>query len=76
MQLESSSHPSFSDVSTVHTVAVILNLNKLMASVCFSFVFICSQCHPSGCLIDLCLQMGVIMFFKQIWNNFMELGYP
>lgn len=34
------------------------------------------QCHPSGCLIDLCLQMGVIMFFKQIWNNFMELGYP
>lgn len=34
------------------------------------------QCHPSGCLIDLCLQMGVIMFLKQIWNNFMELGYP
>uniref|UniRef100_A0A672HND3 Anoctamin n=1 Tax=Salarias fasciatus TaxID=181472 RepID=A0A672HND3_SALFA len=34
------------------------------------------ECHPSGCLIDLCLQMGVIMFFKQIWNNFMELGYP
>lgn len=35
-----------------------------------------SQCHPSGCLIDLCLQMGVIMVLKQIWNNFMELGYP
>uniref|UniRef100_A0A3P8V4Y3 Anoctamin n=1 Tax=Cynoglossus semilaevis TaxID=244447 RepID=A0A3P8V4Y3_CYNSE len=35
-----------------------------------------TECHPSGCLIDLCLQMGVIMFFKQIWNNFMELGYP
>ncbi|XP_056273218.1 anoctamin-3 isoform X2 [Pseudoliparis swirei] len=34
------------------------------------------ECNPSGCLIDLCLQMGVIMFFKQIWNNFMELGYP
>ncbi|XP_063053970.1 anoctamin-3 [Engraulis encrasicolus] len=34
------------------------------------------ECHPSGCLIDLCLQMGVIMVFKQIWNNFMELGYP
>ncbi|XP_031715512.1 anoctamin-3 isoform X3 [Anarrhichthys ocellatus] len=34
------------------------------------------ECHPSGCLIDLCLQMGFIMFFKQIWNNFMELGYP
>lgn len=40
MQLESSSHPSSSDVSTVHTVAVILNLNELMASVCFSFVFV------------------------------------
>ncbi|CAF91212.1 unnamed protein product, partial [Tetraodon nigroviridis] len=24
------------------------------------------ECHPSGCLIDLCLQMGVIMFFKQM----------
>ncbi|XP_048113030.1 anoctamin-3 [Alosa alosa] len=34
------------------------------------------ECHPSGCLIDLCLQMGVIMVFKQMWNNFMELGYP
>ncbi|XP_062318538.1 anoctamin-3 isoform X1 [Osmerus eperlanus] len=34
------------------------------------------ECHPSGCLIDLCLQMGVIMVLKQIWNNFMELGYP
>uniref|UniRef100_A0A8C0FTN1 Anoctamin n=1 Tax=Bubo bubo TaxID=30461 RepID=A0A8C0FTN1_BUBBB len=29
-----------------------------------------------GCLIDLCLQMGVIMVLKQMWNNFMELGYP
>uniref|UniRef100_A0A8D0CN86 Anoctamin n=1 Tax=Scleropages formosus TaxID=113540 RepID=A0A8D0CN86_SCLFO len=34
------------------------------------------ECHPSGCLIDLCLQMEVIMVLKQIWNNFMELGYP
>ncbi|KAM9570381.1 anoctamin-4-like isoform 3-T4 [Salvelinus alpinus] len=34
------------------------------------------ECHPSGCLIDLCLQMGVIMVLKQTWNNFMELGYP
>uniref|UniRef100_A0A803XMW4 Anoctamin n=1 Tax=Meleagris gallopavo TaxID=9103 RepID=A0A803XMW4_MELGA len=24
----------------------------------------------------LCLQMGVIMVLKQMWNNFMELGYP
>uniref|UniRef100_A0A8D0GCK5 Anoctamin n=1 Tax=Sphenodon punctatus TaxID=8508 RepID=A0A8D0GCK5_SPHPU len=34
------------------------------------------ECHPSGCLIYLCLQMGVIMVLKQMWNNFMELGYP
>ncbi|XP_007497248.1 anoctamin-3 isoform X2 [Monodelphis domestica] len=34
------------------------------------------ECHPSGCLIDLCLQMSVIMVLKQTWNNFMELGYP
>ncbi|XP_033913706.3 anoctamin-3 isoform X1 [Acipenser ruthenus] len=34
------------------------------------------ECHPSGCLIDLCMQMGIIMVLKQIWNNFMELGYP
>uniref|UniRef100_A0AAX7TRP0 Anoctamin n=1 Tax=Astatotilapia calliptera TaxID=8154 RepID=A0AAX7TRP0_ASTCA len=30
----------------------------------------------SGCLIDLCMQMGIIMVLKQTWNNFMELGYP
>ncbi|XP_072448833.1 anoctamin-3 isoform X4 [Chiloscyllium punctatum] len=34
------------------------------------------ECHPSGCLIDLCMQMGIIMVLKQMWNNFMELGYP
>ncbi|XP_028650048.1 anoctamin-3 [Erpetoichthys calabaricus] len=34
------------------------------------------ECHPSGCLIDLCMQMGIIMVLKQFWNNFMELGYP
>ncbi|CAB1322581.1 unnamed protein product, partial [Coregonus sp. 'balchen'] len=39
-------------------------------------MFLFQFCHPSGCLIDLCLQMGVIMVLKQIWNNFMELGYP
>ncbi|XP_031438519.1 anoctamin-4 [Clupea harengus] len=34
------------------------------------------ECHPSGCLIDLFMQMGIIMVLKQTWNNFMELGYP
>ncbi|XP_069760569.1 anoctamin-4-like isoform X3 [Narcine bancroftii] len=34
------------------------------------------ECHPSGCLVDLCLQMGIIMVLKQIWNNLVELGYP
>uniref|UniRef100_A0A3Q3QNI9 Anoctamin n=1 Tax=Monopterus albus TaxID=43700 RepID=A0A3Q3QNI9_MONAL len=31
------------------------------------------ECHPSGCLIDLCMQMGIIMVLKQMWNNVMEL---
>lgn len=52
-------------------------MNDTVSVLLLFFIEICfSQCHPSGCLIDLCLQMGVIMFFKQIWNNFMELGYP
>uniref|UniRef100_UPI00358E4EFF anoctamin-4-like n=1 Tax=Myxine glutinosa TaxID=7769 RepID=UPI00358E4EFF len=34
------------------------------------------ECHASGCLFDLCMQMGIIMVLKQIWNNFMELGFP
>ncbi|XP_016889956.1 anoctamin-4-like isoform X1 [Cynoglossus semilaevis] len=34
------------------------------------------ECHPSGCLIDLCMQMGIIMVLKQTWNDVMELGYP
>lgn len=34
------------------------------------------QCHPSGCLIDLCMQMGIIMVLKQTWNSLMELGHP
>uniref|UniRef100_A0A3Q3WL62 Anoctamin n=1 Tax=Mola mola TaxID=94237 RepID=A0A3Q3WL62_MOLML len=29
-----------------------------------------------GCLIDLCMQMGIIMVLKQTWNNFVALGYP
>ncbi|XP_034019164.1 anoctamin-4-like isoform X2 [Thalassophryne amazonica] len=34
------------------------------------------ECHPSGCVIDLCMQMGIIMVLKQTWNNFVELGCP
>ncbi|XP_032893782.1 anoctamin-4 isoform X2 [Amblyraja radiata] len=34
------------------------------------------ECHPSGCIIDLCVQMGTIMVLKQVWNNIIELGYP
>uniref|UniRef100_A0A8C6WVE2 Anoctamin n=1 Tax=Neogobius melanostomus TaxID=47308 RepID=A0A8C6WVE2_9GOBI len=34
------------------------------------------ECHPSGCLFDLCLQMGIIMVLKQTWNNVIELGAP
>uniref|UniRef100_A0A8C4QQK4 Anoctamin n=1 Tax=Eptatretus burgeri TaxID=7764 RepID=A0A8C4QQK4_EPTBU len=32
--------------------------------------------YRCGCLFDLCMQMGIIMVLKQIWNNFMELGFP
>lgn len=55
----------------------LLSATELMVPLVFvPSLALMPQCHPSGCLIDLCLQMGVIMFFKQIWNNFMELGYP
>ncbi|XP_030334346.1 anoctamin-4 isoform X2 [Strigops habroptila] len=47
-------------------------------AVCINFciIMLLNVCHPSGCLIDLCMQMGIIMVLKQTWNNFMELGYP
>lgn len=54
-------------------------LNDPFSSSPLILEFLClltSQCHPSGCLIDLCMQMGIIMVLKQTWNNFMELGYP
>ena len=58
------------------SLLVILHVFMLIMTIMIHPVLMFPQCHPSGCLIDLCLQMGVIMFFKQIWNNFMELGYP
>lgn len=34
------------------------------------------ECHPSGCLIELCIQLGVVMVGKQAFNNFVELLWP
>uniref|UniRef100_A0A3B5Q3K2 Anoctamin n=1 Tax=Xiphophorus maculatus TaxID=8083 RepID=A0A3B5Q3K2_XIPMA len=34
------------------------------------------ECHPSGCLTDLFIQMAVIMLLKQTLNNVLELLVP
>ncbi|KAK2168869.1 hypothetical protein NP493_1213g00020 [Ridgeia piscesae] len=34
------------------------------------------ECDPAGCLIELCIQLGVIMVGKQTINNFKELFLP
>ncbi|TKS91086.1 Anoctamin-4 Transmembrane protein 16D [Collichthys lucidus] len=61
-----------SQVATTGT-AVCINFCMIML---LNVVSVNDECHPSGCLIDLCMQMGIIMVLKQTWNNFMELGYP
>ncbi|XP_014662739.1 PREDICTED: anoctamin-4-like isoform X2 [Priapulus caudatus] len=38
--------------------------------------YVLEQCDPAGCLIELCIQLGIIMVGKQFLNNFMELGLP
>ncbi|XP_047451989.1 anoctamin-9 [Mugil cephalus] len=34
------------------------------------------ECHPSGCLTDLFIQMAIIMILKQTINNVLELAVP
>ncbi|XP_029001191.1 anoctamin-9-like [Betta splendens] len=34
------------------------------------------ECHPSGCLTDLFIQMAVIMVLKQTLNNIVEFSQP
>ena len=34
------------------------------------------ECHPSGCLIDVCIQLAVIMVGKQILRFILEFGWP
>ncbi|XP_068169094.1 anoctamin-9-like [Antennarius striatus] len=34
------------------------------------------ECHPSGCLTDLFIQMAVIMLLKQTLNNISEFSVP
>ncbi|XP_039268721.2 anoctamin-4-like isoform X2 [Styela clava] len=34
------------------------------------------ECDPSGCLIELCIQLGIIMVLKQAFNNTKEIILP
>ncbi|XP_024150950.1 anoctamin-9 [Oryzias melastigma] len=34
------------------------------------------ECHPSGCLTDLFIQMAIIMMLKQVINNIVEFIVP
>ena len=34
------------------------------------------ECHPAGCLIDVCIQLAVIMIGKQILGLLIEFVYP
>ncbi|XP_033740659.1 anoctamin-4-like isoform X4 [Pecten maximus] len=34
------------------------------------------ECDPSGCLIELCIQLAVVMIGKQAFNNFKEIILP
>nr|XP_022287595.1 anoctamin-4-like isoform X1 [Crassostrea virginica] len=34
------------------------------------------ECDPSGCLIELCIQLGIVMVGKQIINNITEILIP
>lgn len=34
------------------------------------------QCHPSGCLTDLFIQMAIIMVLKQTISNIFEFTGP
>ncbi|KAL0968813.1 hypothetical protein UPYG_G00272220 [Umbra pygmaea] len=34
------------------------------------------ECHPSGCLTDLFIQMAIIMVLKQTFSNVVEFGGP
>ncbi|XP_059176973.1 anoctamin-4-like isoform X2 [Physella acuta] len=34
------------------------------------------ECDPSGCLIELCIQLAIIMLGKQSFNNFKEIILP
>ena len=33
-------------------------------------------CSPSGCLLELCIQLAVIMIGKQAFNSFIEYAIP
>lgn len=42
----------------------------------FTVEFVPPQCHPSGCLTDLFIQMAIIMVLKQTISNIFEFTGP
>lgn len=42
----------------------------------FMVDFVPLQCHPSGCLTDLFIQMAIIMVLKQTISNIFEFTGP
>uniref|UniRef100_UPI00358ECDAC anoctamin-9-like isoform X2 n=1 Tax=Myxine glutinosa TaxID=7769 RepID=UPI00358ECDAC len=34
------------------------------------------ECHPSGCLVDLCTQLAIVLIMKQLFTNIKEYAIP
>ncbi|ELU07311.1 hypothetical protein CAPTEDRAFT_153854 [Capitella teleta] len=42
----------------------------------YSLGYRAEECDPAGCLIELCIQLGIVMIGKQAYNNFKEITLP
>ncbi|KAI0228976.1 Anoctamin-4 [Lamellibrachia satsuma] len=42
----------------------------------YIFGYRAEECDPAGCLIELCIQLGIVMIGNQAINNVMELFVP
>lgn len=51
-------------------------LNGRPGAYTYSLGYRGEECDPAGCLIELCIQLGIIMVGKQALNNFKELMLP
>lgn len=50
--------------------------SQSQARLVFMVEFVPPQCHPSGCLTDLFIQMAIIMVLKQTISNIFEFTGP